>query len=89
MHSEQELWGIPRVTQAEREQLDSRNALLRARLTVLHIATISETAAIMEHPALAHRIPGAASSWKLSYFHFLRSLEECVSITVHPAKKKR
>jgi len=75
IRSEQSLWGLPNVSASERLQLDLSNALLRAELYFLHLASISGTAAAMEHPDIPKWIEGAPSSWKLEEFKYLDTLD--------------
>ena len=58
-------WGRDNLTGRERQQVDLANHLLRATVVFMTLAHAAGVSGLMEHPAPAHWVAAAPSSWRL------------------------
>ena len=75
-------WGLPCLTEAERRQVNTGNALLRAMVTMLYACAARGIPGVMEHPAPAHWQPRAASVFRTAEILRLRQHPHVELLTV-------
>jgi hypothetical protein len=75
-------WGLPCLNEAEREQTNMGNALMRAMITMLYACAASGVPGVMEHPAPAHWQPRAASIFRTAEIRRLLQHPHAELVTV-------